>query len=82
MVITLSNINLLFKASLGGVNKSPACAMAFLMRYKELSFDEACLIVESKRKCTNLDKDFQTQLLLYEDKLIVEKMEKNFVCCG
>ena len=52
-----------------GISRSVAIAMAFLMRYQSLSFDEALHLIQHARSIAGPNPGFSHELRAYEDEL-------------
>lgn len=60
-----------------GISRSATVVIAYLMRYRGLSFDAAYALVKLKRPCINPNSGFVTQLVRYEKMLIERRKQKD-----
>ncbi len=52
-----------------GISRSGACVIAYVMKARRLSFDQALELVRSRRGVVHPNSGFQTQLRLYQEEL-------------
>lgn len=54
---------------MGCFSRSPSVALAYLMRYRQLSFEQALKVVKMQRSCASPNKGFEKQLKKFEKQM-------------
>ena len=62
---------------MGGVSRSSSFIIAYLMKTKQMKFQDAFTFLVSKHKCASPNDGFITQLKEYETKLFKTKPAKS-----